>query len=336
MIMKKVMYFLAILIAFSPLSLDAQVPTQINNTSGPGTGNGTKPTLDENCDYTLNFKVFVTNLDLLNGVDCVNGQELSMPPNDPDRPPMVLEMIMDGVKDTVTVDKFLLQSCVGFYDEGIAVYSFQHAMTLSFNNECNNGEGEFDLDWSMKIMTLGPNGLELIDYPMCVNAAPGGLFDCYFFYETSHLCPHDPLPGGGFGPNCSDDVLNYFSGNFPIQCPKGGCEYLPNPNESPKGGINDPWRSSGNSPNEIETASLALEVSPNPFHSSLNIRLTNATDNPQVRLYSTNGKLIKSWQQSNYKDRMSLEFDTADLPNGMYILHIQSGGKSIHKKLIKH
>lgn len=89
--------------------------------------------------------------------------------------------------------------------------------------------------------------------------------------------------------------------------------------------------------NEVTKDSFVQQIFPNPFHSFLSIELTEAaTDELHCDLFSIAGKLIYSTsipeQGKNYK----LDFSTLQIPQGTYLLILQSKKRRTLKKLIKY
>lgn len=80
---------------------------------------------------------------------------------------------------------------------------------------------------------------------------------------------------------------------------------------------------------------LAVKVMPNPFDTYLRIEWIKEANNPIIRLFDVNGRLIKIWTNKSYKKSEAFQENMIDLSKGIYFLHIQDGKASIYEKLIK-
>ncbi len=80
---------------------------------------------------------------------------------------------------------------------------------------------------------------------------------------------------------------------------------------------------------------LAVKVMPNPFDTYLRIEWIKESNNPIIRLFDVNGRLIKIWTNKSYNKSEAFQENMIDLSKGIYFLHIQDGKASIYEKLIK-
>lgn len=80
--------------------------------------------------------------------------------------------------------------------------------------------------------------------------------------------------------------------------------------------------------NELNAS--AIQLSPNPADQRVQIKLPNGTDNALLKLIDVSGKQLCILQKEN--DTFTLE--VKDLPNGVYCIVIEAGGKRWLKKLI--
>ena len=85
------------------------------------------------------------------------------------------------------------------------------------------------------------------------------------------------------------------------------------------------YYSTGSGIEEIEVSSILCY--PNPSSGIINI--TGLSQASEVKLYSSQGKLLKSLNQ------VESTIDISDLPAGIYILNLTSGNKVLQKRIIK-
>ena len=83
-----------------------------------------------------------------------------------------------------------------------------------------------------------------------------------------------------------------------------------------------------------ESNELIAQVMPNPFMEQINIILENNYDqNTTITLMDITGKTVYNTSLSNQE--LSHQFNTSDLPSGVYILHILNGDKLKTVKMVK-
>jgi hypothetical protein len=83
---------------------------------------------------------------------------------------------------------------------------------------------------------------------------------------------------------------------------------------------------------------LNVGVFPNPTNSMLNINfeLVDATTSAQIILFDMNGRLVKTIANNFINSGFSqLTTDISDLNNGIYLMQIVAGNKSITKRIVK-
>ncbi|MCO5229817.1 MAG: metallophosphoesterase [Chitinophagales bacterium] len=78
----------------------------------------------------------------------------------------------------------------------------------------------------------------------------------------------------------------------------------------------------------------ALEIYPNPTHSTLNIRLLNSAKVQNISIFNMNGEKIFSNPYNNDTQR-KYSISTSQFPQGMYILQIHTDDLTIQKNFIK-
>lgn len=89
--------------------------------------------------------------------------------------------------------------------------------------------------------------------------------------------------------------------------------------------------------NELNKAFNGLEAYPNPLNGALNLRFSLPTDAAvQIALYDLTGKKVSTlYNQNTAAGSHTLQFETSSLPNGMYLLRLESQGQSQVIKLVK-
>src|SRR5690606_34580301 len=81
---------------------------------------------------------------------------------------------------------------------------------------------------------------------------------------------------------------------------------------------------------EMNTADFS--VYPNPFSNELNIKLPASVKGDYIlKISDLNGKTIHSQKQND----KSFIWNGTSLPKGIYILSIESNGKTVAKKIVK-
>lgn len=77
-----------------------------------------------------------------------------------------------------------------------------------------------------------------------------------------------------------------------------------------------------------EITGVEFSIFPNPVNNMLNIELPNGANVSTASVYSLGGKLLKTVQNRN-------QLLVSDLPSGIYVLQIESEGKTSVKKFVK-
>lgn len=89
----------------------------------------------------------------------------------------------------------------------------------------------------------------------------------------------------------------------------------------------------------LQTVNLSeprMVIYPNPVHDELSVLLNNITENElTVEIYSTIGTRVKAISVKNQSDKKLINFNTSDLPSGIYMLRITGAKTSLSKKIIK-
>lgn len=76
-----------------------------------------------------------------------------------------------------------------------------------------------------------------------------------------------------------------------------------------------------------------VTVYPNPADESINIEFGAAQGDVSVRLANMNGQIVSTESLSQVANR-SFQFNTADLPNGVYMVTINSEGTQISRRVV--
>lgn len=75
-----------------------------------------------------------------------------------------------------------------------------------------------------------------------------------------------------------------------------------------------------------------IKIFPNPFNETINIELPEWIDKKtEVKLMDIAGKLVKSWKIDN-----TIKLDLKDVPEGVYLLSFEIGGRRFFRKVVKH
>ncbi|MCR4872206.1 MAG: C10 family peptidase, partial [Bacteroidales bacterium] len=88
------------------------------------------------------------------------------------------------------------------------------------------------------------------------------------------------------------------------------------------------WSSSGTG---IEDFNSEMSVYPNPASDMLHVAAKNALDQCVVTLYDMVGQAVFVQEYSNTE---SIEIPVRHLTNGLYLLSLESGGRTIHQKIV--
>lgn len=318
--MKRVNYYIAVmLLSCLPLLLSAQLPKGVSLPPGDGGNTSLKNYTIEDCDLTYRFTVIVQHLDILNGLDYSQWgykvrPPLSLPAN---YPPMYLRCELNGIVELVEANSFEYHSTYGFI--------FNHYMTIDITEYCE-GQPASTVDTLNLKMTLLASDQLLVYYPICNYTSSGDLFDCAYLPPAT-TCPIV---------SCSNSHWASWSDNDTFRCGLDCGE--PDQNRRPIVTIPTIGRNATDHDQRTTTpkeTTLALEVHPNPFQSALNIHWKSDAETTTIRLFHSNGQLVKSWINLPHHTGDVLKINTDDLPNGIYFLRIQSGEKTVYKKLVK-
>jgi hypothetical protein len=90
-----------------------------------------------------------------------------------------------------------------------------------------------------------------------------------------------------------------------------------------------------NKQNQIKSDYDNVLIAPNPTSDKVQVSLrTEASSTLTVSLQDLTGKTLKSIQNKDVNEGiMQFEFDVKSYPNGIYLIHIQSDGKTVTRKL---
>ncbi|MBN1131975.1 MAG: T9SS type A sorting domain-containing protein [Bacteroidales bacterium] len=93
---------------------------------------------------------------------------------------------------------------------------------------------------------------------------------------------------------------------------------------------------------ELDPGGFHLAASPNPFNAGITFAVTaqGSGEKPVIRVYGTNGKLLKTLSIRNHLNRSEIYWDgTMDNGNpvtdGIYIVNVEYGSKSLLRKIIR-
>jgi len=88
--------------------------------------------------------------------------------------------------------------------------------------------------------------------------------------------------------------------------------------------------------NDIKSAETSLELFPNPFNESINLRFNSAANNQiKLKLLTVTGKIILQGNYNAVKGLNTYNIKTDKLSHGIYIVNIISGNKVYNKKIVK-
>ena len=211
-IMKKVMYLICFMF-FGGIQGFATVglPNQISSAAGGGTYDYY---LDSDCQYTATFLVQLTNLDVLNGIEC--SSNLIAAPLPEGYLPMKLWFQINDKIEIVEPSVFIKESC-GENGEP-SVFYYYHVMSYDFSDFCENLDNPNlvnPVTLTSKIITYEgsvdnpPANPEI--YPICSHLAQGDIFDCTYFEETEPYCENNP-------PVCVNEDLGDWSKSTIFKC----------------------------------------------------------------------------------------------------------------------
>ncbi|MCR4848756.1 MAG: T9SS type A sorting domain-containing protein [Bacteroidales bacterium] len=81
-------------------------------------------------------------------------------------------------------------------------------------------------------------------------------------------------------------------------------------------------------------APAVLEVFPNPASGVLNIRMRGLVGETRMELYDGRGTLVDKWARHNKSDDETVAYDTSRLPEGLYLLRVSCGRRSVATKIL--
>lgn len=81
-------------------------------------------------------------------------------------------------------------------------------------------------------------------------------------------------------------------------------------------------------------APAVLEVFPNPTSGVLNINMKGLVGEVQMELYDGRGKLVDKWVRHNKSDDETMAYDASRLPEGLYLLRVSCGRRSVATKIL--
>jgi hypothetical protein len=86
---------------------------------------------------------------------------------------------------------------------------------------------------------------------------------------------------------------------------------------------------------KVNDNQLSLEINPNPASDVLNIKFTSMQQqNVTITLSDITGKIVGSIPANIHTGANIIQYPVADLPAGMYLLHLVSGANNITKKVV--
>ncbi|MEO1516777.1 MAG: T9SS type A sorting domain-containing protein [Bacteroidota bacterium] len=266
--------------------------------------------VDETCGLTDTFFVNVVNLELFPinaGLDYTDEfVAFSLPST---HPPMYLEYNMGAFNSgTVQLTEFFPIGNDSTEEDKAKVFQARVAITPNFTVTCQNSTtGEENISWDAQLQ--GADGKA---YPICNHVNTTDIFSCVAIKETGAFCDN---PG-----DCDNDVVSRFGGVFSINC------------RNCKQGFSLPRTKAENS----NFDSNGLNISPNPFVSELTISWATPNQRPDhIELYDLNGRIIYQWRASELEGRSHLQWNSANLPSGVYFIHTTNKQHKSVNKVIK-
>jgi len=207
-----------------------------------------------------------------------------------------------------------------------------------------------------KVNLVTPQGDGYIDYPVCDYTSPYDIFSCTVFAHAGDCAGELPSSeegglgqtrGGDLKPNnddergakargpsgpprdpCNARYLRSTTFLYEMQCPN--CE-LTDPQDDVI--IGDNFIS--NNPNSIDSNLGDLSVYPNPVNDQLNIQWSHKEPLEGLKLYRSNGSLVKIWNAQQLNALNLLELSTSELSQGIYFLEAQSANNTKVIKVVK-
>lgn len=323
-----------VLLLCLPIFLNAQLPKGVNVENGVGGGGDRQVQLVkfDGCNLTVRFRLVVFNLDYLNGFTLSNtkantnvGQNFNLPE---EYEPMFMQCTLNETVEVVEVESFSY-SFSTLYENA---FVFDHYMTIDISESCEqNTESNLQTYFASMYLITDPNGIGTSEgesssnvYPICNYTGPNDIFECN---SLTTSCPMT---------TCDNDDWAGWSDTFEYDC-SDHCKKGPNlPDKNGSGGNADFKKGNSNSETRNDKKiTTPPTVYPNPFQSELNIQWNTPSENSTVRIFNSNGQLIKSWFEESHQTNETLIIDTNELPTGIYFLQIVSGGKTLHHKLLK-
>ena len=152
-----------------------------------------------------------------------------------------------------------------------------------------------------------------------------------FIFEELDISPEDHLEFynmatypyellGSFTGNNNPGTVTYYASKIQVN--------FTSDNNLNAAGFKVHWTTSGVG---IEDFGSEVSVHPNPASDVLYITLSDPLEHSDVTLYNMVGQAVYS---QGYDNTGSLEIPVSQLPNGLYVLSMESGGRTLHQKIV--
>jgi len=87
---------------------------------------------------------------------------------------------------------------------------------------------------------------------------------------------------------------------------------------------------------KVKATDETIDVYPNPFNNRINVKISiKKAETVTLRLFDIFGKTISVMQSVLAEGLNNIELQTGDIPNGMYILEIDTDKEVYKRKLLK-
>ncbi|MEM9918382.1 MAG: T9SS type A sorting domain-containing protein [Bacteroidota bacterium] len=272
--------------------------------------------LNQNCKYTANFSVLVSNLEE------TAPDQYAFPQQG--YPPMYLQITIDGETSCHEVTEFFPHTDAPYSN----IFYGGVDIEISLNEYCfsnypgSGGNVGFSIDWEVRILQEGSCSDESPLYPICSFTEADELFSSQVF-----------LLGAGPHSACNSKKVALYDGKLNLSC--GDCNGLAYYDPDIKYEFDlDSIAIDGR--NVTPLTDETVSVVPNPFESSFTLSWASSSKQlQQIDLYNAQGYLLKQWSGVDLDRSNYIDVNTAQLLSGVYFLSFRYPSETLVRKIIK-
>lgn len=329
---KKALFIMFYCICLAVYNISAQVdklPITTTILADDGGGGDDEPDLyaDSNCEIIYKSSIYVTNLDNFNNNVILSGDdEIYYLPEDYSE--MILKYTLGSSSGTIDITHFTYVDTYSSDNGDIKIFEFEFEIVVDVSDICNNHEQKSykQLDFEFELVTYDESSSTrdlLVPYPFCDHVEDDDIFACSVFQICKEI-------DGTDGQTCNNEDFTSASGSYDVQCNEA-CES--DDQDIPDTDISRP----GFDENDNSTQSL-VNISPNPFYSSLHINVKNGTNNlhQSIEIYNHAGSLVYNGSIRNDQNSNAYDINLGNLQPGIYFVRIKNERNTEIRKIYKH